>query len=124
MAKSLFAPDTRSWHPVLHHCGGGPLPRPADYGRGALRSGRPNRRHRARIVSDQMARTLGQPVVVDNVTGDSGMTAVMKVLRSAPDGYTLLMGHMGTHGAAPALANAQYDPIVSTPERFCSGWPE
>lgn len=65
----------------------------------------------ARIVSDQMTRTLGQPVVIDNVTGEAGTTAVMNVVRSAPDGYTLLMGHMGTHGAAPALANVQYDPV-------------
>lgn len=65
----------------------------------------------ARIVSDHMSRTLGQQIVVENVVGAGGTTGILRGAQSAPDGYTLMMGHMGTHGAAPALyPNLKYDP--------------
>lgn len=67
----------------------------------------------ARIVAIHMSRTLGQPVVVENVVGDAGHRAVLQTARAKPDGYTVLMGHMGTHGAAPALyPNLKYDPVA------------
>ena len=65
----------------------------------------------ARIVSDHMSRTLGQQIVIENVAGAGGTTGITRAAQSQPDGYTIMMGHMGTHGAAPALyPNLKYDP--------------
>src|SRR5687768_15186856 len=65
----------------------------------------------ARIVSDHMSRTLGQQIVIENVAGAGGTTGITRAAQSQPDGYTIMMGHMGTHGAAPALyPNIKYDP--------------
>ena len=65
----------------------------------------------ARIVGDHMSRTLGQQVVVENVAGVGGTTGITRGANATPDGYTIMMGHMGTHGAAPALyPNLKYDP--------------
>jgi tripartite-type tricarboxylate transporter receptor subunit TctC len=65
----------------------------------------------ARIVGDHMSRTLGQQIVVENVTGAGGTTGITRAKQATPDGYTIAMGHMGTHGAAPALyPNLRYDP--------------
>jgi len=65
----------------------------------------------ARIVGEHMSKTLGQQVVVENVAGAGGTTGITRGATSKPDGYTIMMGHMGTHGAAPALyPNLKYDP--------------
>ena len=65
----------------------------------------------ARIVGDHMSRTLGQQIVVENVAGAGGTTGITRASQAQPDGYTIMMGHMGTHGAAPALyPNLKYDP--------------
>jgi len=65
----------------------------------------------ARIVGEHMSRTLGQQIVVENVTGAGGTTGITRAKQATPDGYTIAMGHMGTHGAAPALyPNLRYDP--------------
>jgi tripartite-type tricarboxylate transporter receptor subunit TctC len=65
----------------------------------------------ARIVGEHMSRTLGQQVVIENVAGAGGTTGITRAAQSTPDGYTIMMGHMGTHGAAPALyPNLKYDP--------------
>jgi tripartite-type tricarboxylate transporter receptor subunit TctC len=65
----------------------------------------------ARIVSEHMSRTLGQQIVIENVTGAGGTTGITRAAQSRPDGYTIMMGHMGTHGAAPAVyPNLKYDP--------------
>jgi len=67
----------------------------------------------ARIVADHMSRTLGQQVVVQNVSGAGGTTGSTRAMRSDPDGYTLVMGQMGTHAAAVALyPNLAYRPDV------------
>src|SRR5262245_15176559 len=57
----------------------------------------------ARIVADQFARALGQQFVIENVTGAGGTTGTARAARANPDGYTLALGHMGTHAAAVAL---------------------
>ena len=57
----------------------------------------------ARFVGEHMSRTLGQQIVVENVVGAGGTTGITRAAAAAPDGYTIMMGHMGTHGAAPAL---------------------
>ena len=64
-----------------------------------------------RIVADIFSRHLGQQFVVENVGGAGGTTGSLRAARAAPDGYTLVSGHMGTHAAAPALyPNLGYNP--------------
>jgi tripartite-type tricarboxylate transporter receptor subunit TctC len=66
----------------------------------------------ARIVGEAMSRPLGQQIVIENVVGAGGTTAATRAMRSTPDGYTILMGHMGTHAAAVALyPKLAYDPV-------------
>jgi tripartite-type tricarboxylate transporter receptor subunit TctC len=65
----------------------------------------------ARIVADHMSRTLGQQVVIQNVSGAGGTTGSTRAMRSDPDGYTILMGQMGTHAASVSLyPNLAYKP--------------
>jgi tripartite-type tricarboxylate transporter receptor subunit TctC len=65
-----------------------------------------------RIVGDHMSRKLGQRIVIENVAGAGGTIGVTRAAQAAPDGYTLSMGHLGTHGAAPALySKLKYDPL-------------
>ncbi len=65
----------------------------------------------ARIVGEHMSKSLGQQIVIENVAGAGGTTGSTRAKSAAPDGYTIMMGHMGTHGAAPALyPNLRYDP--------------
>src|ERR1700731_3857165 len=64
-----------------------------------------------RIVTDHMSRTLRQQIRVESIVGAGGTTASLRVKRSAPDGYTILTGNMGTHGAAVGLyPKLAYDP--------------
>jgi tripartite-type tricarboxylate transporter receptor subunit TctC len=51
----------------------------------------------ARIIGERMRKTLGQPLLVDNTTGAGGSIGVAKVVRAAPDGYMVSIGHWGTH---------------------------
>jgi tripartite-type tricarboxylate transporter receptor subunit TctC len=65
----------------------------------------------ARIYADHMSRTLGQQLLVENVTGAGGTIAATRVARATPDGYTLLMGNLGTQAASVGLyPNLVYDP--------------
>jgi tripartite-type tricarboxylate transporter receptor subunit TctC len=65
----------------------------------------------ARIVGEHMSRTLGQQIVIENTLGAGGTTASTRAKRAAPDGYTIIMGHMGTHAASVALyPKLAYDP--------------
>ena len=65
----------------------------------------------ARIVAEQIGRTLGQTLVIENVGGAGGTIGSGRVAAAAPDGYTLLAGSMGSHVAAPVLTpNIKYDP--------------
>src|SRR3954453_19371620 len=67
----------------------------------------------ARIAADNMTRTLGQPIIIENIVGAGGTTASTRAARAAPDGYTIEMGHMGTHAASVALyPNLAYKPDV------------
>jgi tripartite-type tricarboxylate transporter receptor subunit TctC len=79
----------------------------------------------ARIVAEHMSRTLGQQIVVENVAGAGGTTGITRGAQAAPDGYTIMMGHMGTHGAAPAVyPELKYDPTKDfTPIGLAAGTP-
>lgn len=57
----------------------------------------------ARALQGSMSRTLAQEIVIENVVGAGGTTAATRAMRAAPDGYTIMLGHMGTHAAAVAL---------------------
>jgi tripartite-type tricarboxylate transporter receptor subunit TctC len=64
-----------------------------------------------RIAADQFSKILSQQFVVENVGGAGGTTGATRAARAAPDGYTLLLGHLGTHAASVALtANLAYNP--------------
>src|SRR2546430_10340888 len=52
----------------------------------------------ARILAEQMRRTLGQTVVIENVAGASGTLAGIRVARAAPDGFHIIIRHLGTPG--------------------------
>ena len=79
----------------------------------------------ARITGEYFSKTLGQQFVVENVAGAGGTTGITRGAQAKPDGYTIMMGHMGTHGAAPALyANLKYDPAKDfTPIGLVAGTP-
>lgn len=66
----------------------------------------------ARLVGEHMAKTLGQSIIIENDTGAGGTTASRRAAQAVPDGYTLIAGTMGTHGAAPSqYPNLKYDPV-------------
>jgi tripartite-type tricarboxylate transporter receptor subunit TctC len=65
----------------------------------------------ARIVGEYFSNALGQQFIIENITGTGATTGITRGVQARPDGYTIMMGHMGTHGAAPALyPNLRYDP--------------
>src|SRR5690348_11468613 len=63
----------------------------------------------ARIVGDRMRVSLGQPVIVQNVSGAGGTIGVGRVARAAPDGYTLSIGQLNSHVFSGAVYNAPYN---------------
>jgi tripartite-type tricarboxylate transporter receptor subunit TctC len=66
----------------------------------------------ARTVSDSLSKLWGQPVIVENKTGVSGMIAAEQVVRSAPDGYTLLVSPQTSIAVAPQMySKPLYDPM-------------
>lgn len=79
----------------------------------------------ANIVADSLSATLGQPVSVENIAGAGGTTGSARVASAAADGYTIMMGHMGTHGAAPGLYRSlKYHPVADfTPIGLAAGTP-
>jgi len=66
----------------------------------------------ARAIGQKLAETWGQPVVIENKPGAGGNVGVDYVAKSPPDGHTIVMGHIGTFAANPALYHPlPYDPI-------------
>ncbi len=63
----------------------------------------------ARILAESMKQSLGQAILVENVTGAGGSIAIGRVARAAPDGHTLIMGNWSTHVGSPALYPIQHD---------------
>ena len=65
-----------------------------------------------RVVADELAKALGQPVIVENKPGGSGGIAAVDVAHAPPDGYTLMVGSVGTHAINVSLySKLQYDPV-------------
>jgi tripartite-type tricarboxylate transporter receptor subunit TctC len=67
----------------------------------------------ARIVAGRMSESLGQPVVVDNRPGNSGLIAAEALAKAPPDGYTLMLGSTGTQTMAPHLSRLAFDALNS-----------
>jgi tripartite-type tricarboxylate transporter receptor subunit TctC len=65
----------------------------------------------ARLIAQHMGRALGQQFVIENRAGAGGTIGARAVAKAAPDGYTLMVGHSGVFGVAPALyADPGYEP--------------
>src|SRR5262249_41208345 len=65
----------------------------------------------ARIVGEYFSQSLPQQCIRENVAGAGGTPGIPRGAQARPDGYTIMMSHMGPHGAAPALyPNLKYDP--------------
>ncbi|HYF17915.1 MAG TPA: tripartite tricarboxylate transporter substrate binding protein [Ramlibacter sp.] len=68
----------------------------------------------ARAIGQELTKAWGQAVVIENVPGAGGSIGAEKVAKAAADGYTLLMGHIGTLGVNPSLyPKLGYDPVKS-----------
>src|SRR2546430_15179030 len=65
----------------------------------------------ARLLAEPMRASLGQPVINDNVGGANGTIGTARVARTAPDGYTLILGNWNSQMAASAVYPVQYDVV-------------
>jgi len=65
----------------------------------------------ARTVAERLQRALGQSFIVDNMSGGGGVIASQATMRAAPDGYTLMLGYVATHGTNPAMRNIPYNAV-------------
>ncbi len=78
----------------------------------------------ARLVADRLGKVLGQSIIVENMSGGGGIVGSQAAARAAPDGYTLMLGYVGTHGTNPALRKLPYDAIKDfTPIAMVGGTP-
>ena len=62
-----------------------------------------------RVVAERMRGSLGQPIIIENVTGADGRIGVGRAARARPDGYTIDLGSMNTHVLNGAFYSLQYD---------------
>jgi tripartite-type tricarboxylate transporter receptor subunit TctC len=78
----------------------------------------------ARTIADRLGRVLGQSIIVENQSGGGGIVGSLATARAAPDGYTLMVGYVGTHGTNPAVRKLPYDAIKDfTPIAMVGGTP-
>jgi tripartite-type tricarboxylate transporter receptor subunit TctC len=66
----------------------------------------------ARILTNRMSQTLGQQIVIENVTGGAGTIGVGRVARAAPDGYTVIIGNWASHVVNSAIYKTQFDYVA------------
>jgi tripartite-type tricarboxylate transporter receptor subunit TctC len=83
----------------------------------------------ARIMGERIRVAVGQPVIIENVSGAGGSIGVTRVVRAAPDGYTIGIGHLGTHVINGAIYNLPFDllkdldpiaEIAANPQILCA----
>jgi tripartite-type tricarboxylate transporter receptor subunit TctC len=78
----------------------------------------------ARTIAERLTTSLGQSVVVENQSGGGGIVGSLATARAAPDGYTLMVGYVGTHGTNPAVRKLPYDAVKDfTPIAMVGGTP-
>lgn len=78
----------------------------------------------ARQVGERLSKALGQPVVIENQSGGGGIVGSQATARAAPDGYTLMVAYVGTHGTNPAVRKLPYDAVKDfTPIAMVGGTP-
>jgi tripartite-type tricarboxylate transporter receptor subunit TctC len=78
----------------------------------------------ARTIADRLGRALNQSIIVDNQSGGGGVVGSMATAKAAPDGYTLMVGYVGTHGTNPAVRKLPYDAVRDfTPIAMIGGTP-
>ena len=65
----------------------------------------------ARALAEKLSRSIGQPIIVDNLGGGGGSIASQAVVKAPADGYTLMIAYVGTHGTNPAVRKLPYDAI-------------
>jgi tripartite-type tricarboxylate transporter receptor subunit TctC len=65
----------------------------------------------ARKVAERLSKNLGQTIIIENMGGGGGTIASQYVAKAAPDGYTLLVSYVATHGTNPAVRKLPYDAI-------------
>ena len=65
----------------------------------------------ARAVAEKLSRSIGQPVIVENMGGGGGSIASQATAKAPADGYTLMIAYVGTHGTNPAVRRLPYDAI-------------
>jgi len=76
----------------------------------------------ARSLAEQLSKRLGQTFYVDNQGGAGGMIGTTDTARAKPDGYTLMVAYVATHGTNPAVRKTPYDPVKSfTPIAMIGG---
>jgi len=77
-----------------------------------------------RTMGEQLGRALGQSFIIETSSGGGGAIASMTVARAAPDGYTLMVGYVGTHATNPATRKVNYDAVHDfTPIAMVGGTP-
>ena len=90
------------------------------------RTGATRRRRRSCRAHDRqrLGQALGQSIFVENQSGGGGSIASVATARAAPDGYTLMVGYVGTHGTNPAVRKLPYDAVKDfTPIAMVGGTP-
>jgi len=65
-----------------------------------------------RVLADHMKATLDQPIIIENIGGAGGTIAIARIVRSAPDGYTIGMGTLGQYVIAGAIYPIQFDMLA------------
>jgi tripartite-type tricarboxylate transporter receptor subunit TctC len=77
-----------------------------------------------RIMADKLTRAMGQSFLIDNQAGAGGAIASQATARAVPDGYTLMIGYVATHGTNPAVRRSPYDAVKDfTPIAMIGGTP-